>query len=124
MMKLTARYADTWNTMSFAQSFDEQLAETRQRAAAMDENCAAIDRDPQTLRRSFNVFDPASRASGGHLQYLESEQRFRDTVEPFLQLGMTEIGVYWPMLDNQRDAFESIAREVMPALRTEYGAPG
>jgi len=72
MMLLTARYADIWNSLSFQPSFAEQLAETRARGAAIDTACAAIGRDPSTLRRSYTMFDPQARAKGGAIAYYES----------------------------------------------------
>ena len=64
MMRHAARYADIWNSLSFLPSFDEQLAETRARCEAIDAECAAIGRDPATLRRSYTMFDAQARSTG------------------------------------------------------------
>ena len=64
MMKIAARHADKWNTMSFATDFEAQYAELRDRTRAMDEICASVERDPASLERSYLMFDPASRAGG------------------------------------------------------------
>ncbi len=117
MMKYAATYADTWNTMSFAENFETQLRETEKRIAYITEQCVAIGRSADSLRFSYNMFDASSRASGGRIKYYESPEVFRDMVRQLISLGVSEIGLYFPMLDEQLAVFETIAREVMPELR-------
>lgn len=117
MMKYAAQYADTWNTMSFAESFDDQLEETRTRIARVAEHCAAIGRDPASLRHSYNMFDASARSSGGRIKYYESPEVFVDMAQPLLDLGISELGLYYPMLAEQLPVFEKIATEVFPKLR-------
>ncbi|HYC64833.1 MAG TPA: LLM class flavin-dependent oxidoreductase, partial [Reyranellaceae bacterium] len=119
MLGHAARHADIWNSISFAKTFEAQLEETRQRVAAMDKKCAAIGRDPATLRRSYLMFDPTARSSGGKIKYYESEETCRRMVEQVLALGITDIGLYYPMLDEQVPMFERIARNLVPALRAK-----
>ena len=122
MLKRAARYADTWNSLSFAEAFDAQLAETRERAARIDEHCAAIGRDPATLVRSYTMFDAAGRRRGGAMACYESEDAFTDMVGRVLEIGITEIGLYWPVLPEQRPMFERIATDVLPKLKAEYAS--
>ena len=122
MLKRAARYADTWNSLSFAEAFDGQLAETRERAARIDEHCAAIGRDPATLTRSYTMFDAAGRRRGGAMAYYESEDAFTDMVGRVLELGITEIGLYWPARPEQRPMFERIATDVVPRLKAEHAS--
>ena len=117
MLKHAARLADTWNSLSFAETFDEQLEETRERIRRIDESCAAIGRDPATLRRSYLMLDPKSRPSGGSIAYYESENVFARMVERIRALGISEIGLYYPMLEEQQPVFEAIARDVIPELK-------
>ncbi len=58
MLRFAAGIADTWNTMSFSQTFDEQLADAREKIRIVDEACAKNGRDPTALRRSYHMFDP------------------------------------------------------------------
>ena len=120
MLGLAARHADIWNSLSFAKTFDAQIEETRQRVAAIDARCAAIGRDPTTLRRSYLMFDPGARASGGVLGYYESEEIFTRMARQVIALGITDVGLYYPMLDRQAPMFERIARDVLPALKTAH----
>jgi alkanesulfonate monooxygenase SsuD/methylene tetrahydromethanopterin reductase-like flavin-dependent oxidoreductase (luciferase family) len=121
MLKKTARYADTWNSLSFAHTFEEQLEETRGRIAAIDEHCSAIGRDPGSLRRSYLMFDADARPKGGFIKYYESEEIFADRVRRVTALGISEIGLYYPMLEEQLPMFETIARDVIPKLKVECG---
>jgi alkanesulfonate monooxygenase SsuD/methylene tetrahydromethanopterin reductase-like flavin-dependent oxidoreductase (luciferase family) len=117
MLRLTARHADTWNSLSMAATFTAQLEETRQRVAAIDAACAAMGRDPASLRRSYLMFDPAARASGGAMAYYESEETFARMAREVIALGISELVLYYPMLERQRAVFEGIGRNVLPTLR-------
>jgi alkanesulfonate monooxygenase SsuD/methylene tetrahydromethanopterin reductase-like flavin-dependent oxidoreductase (luciferase family) len=61
MLRHAARFADTWNSLSFKPDFDEQMRETRVRCDAIVRACAGIGRDPATLRRSYTMFDAQAR---------------------------------------------------------------
>jgi len=118
MMRLTARYADVWNSLSFLPSFDDQLAETDDRCRAIDACCAAIGRDPATLRRSYTMFDAQARPRGGSITYYESPERFTDLVSRVVELGISDVGLYYPLDPAQLPTFERIATDVLPTLRS------
>jgi alkanesulfonate monooxygenase SsuD/methylene tetrahydromethanopterin reductase-like flavin-dependent oxidoreductase (luciferase family) len=120
MMRHAARYADIWNSLSFLPSFDEQLAETRARCEAIDAECEAIDREPSTLRRSYTMFDTQARSRGGAINYYESRDRFIDQVSRLAELGISDVGLYYPLDPAQIASFETIASEVLPGLRSSY----
>lgn len=117
MLKMAARYADIWNSLSFAEDFDAQMDETRERITRIDEHCAAIGRHPNTLRRSYLMFDAHARHTGGMMKYYESESTFTDMVTRVMELGITDIGMYYPMREEQLPMFERIATEIIPDLR-------
>lgn len=121
MLGHAARHADIWNSLSFARTFEAQLDETRRRVAAIDARCAAIGRDPASLRRSYLMFDPTARSSGGRIAYYESEETFTRMVGQVIALGIREIGLYYPVLDEQVPVFERIARNVLPAMKAAHG---
>ena len=120
MLRQAARHADIWNSMSFADSFETQLEETRNRVARIDQLCAEFDRDPASLTRSYHMYDPASRSSGGAIAYYDSEAAFEDMVSRVLEMGMTDIGLYYPMLPEQAATFERIAINTIPALKARF----
>jgi alkanesulfonate monooxygenase SsuD/methylene tetrahydromethanopterin reductase-like flavin-dependent oxidoreductase (luciferase family) len=122
MLKRAAEYADNWNSVSAASSFDAQLAETRERSRLIDEHCAAIGRDPGSLRRSHLLVDTAMRQNGGWIDHYQSVDIFVDRARRLIDLGISEIGVNFPRRDEQVPMFEQIATEVIPALKTEHAA--
>ena len=120
MLKRAAHYADIWNSLSFAETFDEQMQETRTRVDQLDEHCAAIGRDPDSIMRSYQMFDPGARKSGGLFNYYESPDLFVEMVGHILEMGITELGLYYPMMESQVPAFEKLAREVIPEIRKQH----
>jgi alkanesulfonate monooxygenase SsuD/methylene tetrahydromethanopterin reductase-like flavin-dependent oxidoreductase (luciferase family) len=117
MLKKAARYADIWNSLSFVEDFDDQMKETRHRIEQVDAHCAALGRDRGALRRSYLMFDAKARPSGGKIRYYESEAIFTDMVERIMELGITDIGMYYPLQEEQLPMFERIATNVIPKLR-------
>lgn len=120
MMRHATRFADIWNSMSFLPTFDEQLAETRARSAVMSGYCDAIGRDPSTLQRSYLMFDAQARPKGGTISYYESVDRFVDQVSRVAELGIGDIGLYYPLDPAQLPTFERIAADVLPNLRARF----
>lgn len=120
MLKRAARYADIWNSISFADTFEAQMQETRARVAQLDAHCVTLKRDPGSIMRSYQMFDPGARTSGGLFNYYESEDLFVEMVEQILALGITEIGLYYPMMDSQLPAFKKLATDVIPEIRKKH----
>ncbi len=120
MMRHAATHADIWNSLSLAADVDEQLAELADRCMTMDELCIEVGRDPASLRRSYTMFDPKARASGGAISYYESNDVFVEMVRHVTELGITEVSLYYPPVEAQLPAFERIATEVLPVLRREH----
>ena len=122
-MRIAAVHADTWSSMSFLDSFDAQLEETRGRLDAMTGYCDAAGRDPASLRRSFLMFDATARPRGGAIAYYESVGRFEDMAGRVLELGVDEIGLYYPLDERQVPTFERIATDVLPRMRAAGMVP-
>ena len=123
MLKYAARYADTWNCGSSATTFEEQLEEIRRRNELVDKYCLDIGRDPRSLRRSYLVYNPEiARAldRGGFISLYESEDAFKDMVDRYVEVGITEFLLFYPFNEKQLPNFEKIAREVIPELREIY----
>jgi len=122
MIDLAARYADIWNSLSFDESFDAQMAETRQRVELIERGCASIDRDPATLRMSYTMFDATARPKGGAINYYDSIDLFEEMVGQITALGISEISMYYPLDERQVPMFERIAADVLPRLRADHSA--
>ena len=117
MMGHAARFADGWNTMSFSPDFEAQLDELSARNEQMTALCSELDREPEDLRRSANLFDAEARAAGGRLRYYDDEDLLVRLVTGLADAGYDEVGLYYPADAAQAVAFEHIARDVIPTLR-------
>lgn len=62
-------------------------------------------------------FDPDSRESGGRISYYDSVEKFTDMAGRILDLGFSELGVYYPTVESQLPVFEQAASEVLPRFR-------
>ena len=120
MLKYAAQYADIWNSVSFASAFETQIEETRGRIRLIDQQCAEIGRDPTSLRRAYLMFDAGARHTGGEINYYKSEEVFADMAQRVIDLGISDIGLYYPTRDEQLPMFENIARDVIPELRVKH----
>ncbi len=76
LLKLTAQYADIWNT-TWTYSADEVLP----RLAALDAACAEVGRDPESIGRSCCVFIDVDGAKGVYTQYGDGTPNPRTTEE-------------------------------------------
>jgi F420-dependent oxidoreductase-like protein len=106
MLRLAARYADTWNSHG-------PVEELRQRNEQLMAACAAIGRDPATLRRS--VFH--SSAQSPDERPWDSVDAFADYIGRHAEAGMQDFIIQLPH-DVPRDVVETIATGVLPRLRT------
>jgi alkanesulfonate monooxygenase SsuD/methylene tetrahydromethanopterin reductase-like flavin-dependent oxidoreductase (luciferase family) len=69
MMRYAAPHADALNTMSFGAGADELLADATSLKVKMAKASEQVDRNPDSLRHSFLLFDGDARAQGGRLFY-------------------------------------------------------
>ena len=76
MLRLTAQYADIWNT-TWTYSVEEVLP----RLAALDAACKDVGRDPNTIGRSCCVFVDVKGAKGVYTQYGDSTPNPRTPAE-------------------------------------------
>ena len=122
MMHVVARHADEWNMWSLPAAFAE-------RSGALDAACAAIDRDPATIRRStqalFFVGDDQAKideliakiprpAVGG------SAERLIEAVQGWADVGVDEVIVPDFTLGSgaqKLEAFDMIIEQVAPTFR-------
>ncbi len=120
MLKITAQYADRWNTYAAGVgSPEEAVGVTRQRNDMLNEFCAQVGRDPGEITRSYLVYGSVAGASP-----FESAGAFEDMVGNYREAGINEIICYYPPSEwypqgnsTQNDTFERIATEVIPKLR-------
>jgi alkanesulfonate monooxygenase SsuD/methylene tetrahydromethanopterin reductase-like flavin-dependent oxidoreductase (luciferase family) len=114
MLKIVARYADTWNTFGGVdiKSPDEMLLLTRERNAQLDKYCAEIGRDPTTLRRSILVYTQEE-----YMKMYSIPGAFEEMVKRYREIGITEFVFFYPFAPMMMPMFEQIANEAIPRLR-------
>lgn len=117
MLKLTAQYADRWNSYGGdGLTADEMLKLTGERNQRLDDYCNDIDRDPTTLLRSLLLYgEPAEIA-------YTSIAGFRDVIGSYQEAGIQEFILYYPFMDQHMPVFEQIIHEEMPKMRESHGS--
>jgi alkanesulfonate monooxygenase SsuD/methylene tetrahydromethanopterin reductase-like flavin-dependent oxidoreductase (luciferase family) len=117
MLKVTAKYADTWNSFGgdWGTPPEKMLKDTKKRNQMLDMYCEEVGRDPNTLRRSFLYFSPHSET------VFDSEHDFRAFIQLYREIGITEFIFYYPIWygKDQLHKFEFISNKVIPRLRKE-----
>jgi alkanesulfonate monooxygenase SsuD/methylene tetrahydromethanopterin reductase-like flavin-dependent oxidoreductase (luciferase family) len=114
MIRIAARWADQWDTFPelAGAATDGVTTSVAERMALLDAACAAIGRDPGTIRRSV----------WGTPDTVASEAAYQTFARRHLALGFTDISVVPKDVPEAR--LRTIAREIIPALRSEFGPAG
>jgi alkanesulfonate monooxygenase SsuD/methylene tetrahydromethanopterin reductase-like flavin-dependent oxidoreductase (luciferase family) len=110
MIRLAARWADQWDTFPElpGTATDGVTTSVGERIAMLDAACAAIGRDPATVRRSVWAGS----------EVLASEAAYETFARRHLELGFTDISVVPRGVPEAR--LRRIASEVVPALRSAF----
>ncbi|MEA2506778.1 MAG: hypothetical protein QOH48_1396 [Actinomycetota bacterium] len=89
MLRLTARYADAWNTAWFGTPDDE----LSRRMADMDAALEAESRDPRSLRRTAGVVvrDPNHSTQQDDVGFAGSVEELARTIDAYEQIGFDDI---------------------------------
>lgn len=112
MLKIAARYADTWSYVSgWQESLEVQVRKTQKRNELIDEYCAEIGRDPSTLRRSLLVFGSEPRA------IFDSTETFQEVFKCYHDVGINEFIFVYPDTDERISTLKRIATDIIPKLR-------
>ncbi len=121
MLRHAARFADTWNTAgSWTGSLEHRLKSIRQQNSLIDEYCAEFERDPEEIRHSCLLHEPEMYSRGFQIPSYDSVDSFLETARKYLDLGIDELLLHYPLVEKQIPVFESIAREAIPELRKDY----
>ena len=105
MLRVVAQYADTWSTVG-------TIDEVRPKLENLEAACAAVGRDPRTLRRSLLYVPPQMPSE----RPWDSPDAFVDFVGRYRALGMEEL-LFQPPPPERFADLERVATEVLPGLR-------
>jgi F420-dependent oxidoreductase-like protein len=106
MLKIVAKYADTWNAFGTPQ-------EMRERNQMLDDYCHEIGRDPETLDRSLYYWVPKA-----DLDPWSSKDAFYSVLEPYVEAGVNQFILDQPA-DKQIKELDWVASEVLPRYAKE-----
>ena len=106
MLKIVARYADTWNAFGTPE-------EMRERNQMLDDYCREIGRDPDTLDRSLYYWVPKA-----DVDPWTSKDAFYSMLEPYVEAGVNQFILDQPG-DKQIDQLDWVAAEVLPKYAKE-----
>ena len=106
MLKIVARYADTWNAFVTPD-------EMRERIQMLDDYCHEIGRDPDTLDRSLHYWVPKA-----DLDPWVSKDAFYSVLEPYVEAGVNQFILDQPG-DKQIGQLDWVAAEVLPKYAKE-----
>jgi alkanesulfonate monooxygenase SsuD/methylene tetrahydromethanopterin reductase-like flavin-dependent oxidoreductase (luciferase family) len=104
MLRIVAEYADRWNSHG-------TVEELRERNAILDEQCAAIGRNPEAIIRSLYGWAALMPADPW-----ESKNAFQEVVGRYREAGINEFIIDAPGPDRFA-LLEQIATDVLPSLR-------
>jgi alkanesulfonate monooxygenase SsuD/methylene tetrahydromethanopterin reductase-like flavin-dependent oxidoreductase (luciferase family) len=105
MLRIIAEYADTWNSFG-------TVDEMRERNALLDEQCAAIGRDPKSIVRSLYGWAAMMPADPW-----ASTGAFEDMLGRYGEAGVNEFLIDQPRPEQQA-ILEHVAVDVLPRYRT------
>lgn len=105
MIRLAARYADTWNSRG-------TTTEIRERNDLLDKACEEENRDPSDVKRSL-LYVIAHMTDENPWASVDA---FTDFVGRFSEAGIQEF-IFQPPEPDQYDLVERIAHDVIPTLR-------
>jgi alkanesulfonate monooxygenase SsuD/methylene tetrahydromethanopterin reductase-like flavin-dependent oxidoreductase (luciferase family) len=115
MLRLTARYADSWSQWggNDVETEEDYYRVSTERISRFDDLCVELDRDPKSVRHSMVCYPP--------LTPWESAEYFTDMVGRFRDMGVDEFVLYWPGSwrdkPSDNDVFDEVTERVMPDLR-------
>lgn len=107
-LRVVAEHADVWNAIGRNPTGlpGGGIPELQHKMAVLDEHCAAIGRDPATIKRSVQV----------HLDRLEDLTKTISRIEDMVAIGFTDIILLVPP-PNPIPRVELALREVIPYVR-------
>jgi alkanesulfonate monooxygenase SsuD/methylene tetrahydromethanopterin reductase-like flavin-dependent oxidoreductase (luciferase family) len=119
-LELTARLGDAWITYGDTTNGDRSATGTddavRTQVRRLDDACAAIGRDPASIRRIYMIGNTEARP-------LASVEAFTDFAGRYREFGFTDLVFHHPRTDDPEwnepeEIIEEIATAVLPSLRS------
>ena len=93
MLRLVARYADSWNWWSWGETLDKTLERVGPIISDLEKACDEIGRDPKTLGRTFDMYSIVPPGFSG--EGLGIDQPISGTADEIAEhiIGLSELGI-------------------------------
>jgi alkanesulfonate monooxygenase SsuD/methylene tetrahydromethanopterin reductase-like flavin-dependent oxidoreductase (luciferase family) len=115
-IRLAAEHADIWVTIAWPghgepRRYEQAVPVIREQTAVLEKECAAIGRDPATVRR---LVVTGARIEG----VTESVETYRDACGLFEEVGVTDIVNHWPRPDFPYQGSVSVLEDIAASVLT------
>ena len=120
MLKITAKFADAWNTLQGIENLEESAERIKERNRLLDDYCNEIGRDPSTLRRTMGIYENEAMHNIGSMKLYQKPEILEDLVKMCTEIGITEVFVPYPFKEEEIPNFEQLTLEIVPALKERY----
>jgi len=121
MLRLIGRLADGWS-VSLSYALPDQIPEMQR---LIDEAAKEGKRDPNAIRRNYNLGGMILQASQGNIRARRPGILFGSVatwvetlVRYYTELGMDAFN-FWPVSGNEQEQIRLFAQEVIPAVREQ-----
>jgi alkanesulfonate monooxygenase SsuD/methylene tetrahydromethanopterin reductase-like flavin-dependent oxidoreductase (luciferase family) len=120
MLKITAKYADTWNTLGDIASLEETLEKIEERNNLLDRYCKDIGRDPKTLRRSLGIYEHEAMHNIGEMRIYQNLELLDDVIKQVHEVGINEVFIAYPFKEAEIPNFKYFTEEMLPELKRRF----
>jgi len=120
MLKNTAEYANAWNTLESIESLEETTGRIEERSKLLDRYCDEIGRDPKTLKRTVGIYESEAMHNISRMKIYENLELLEDAIKRLHEIGITEIFIAYPFMEEEIPNFEYFAEETLPELKKKY----
>ena len=120
MLKITAQFADAWNTLQGIENLEETAERIEERNKLLDDYCKEIGRDPSTLRRTLGIYENEAMHKIGPMKLYKNPEILEEIVKMSVEQGITEIYIPYPFKEEEIPSFENVAKEIVPELKKRY----
>lgn len=115
-IRLAAERADIWVTIAWPghgepRRYEQAVPVIREQTAVLEKECAAIGRDPATVRR---LVVTGARIEG----VTESVETYRDACGLFAEVGVTDLVNHWPRPDFPYQGSVSVLEDIAASVLT------
>ena len=120
MLKVTAQFADAWNTLEDIENLEGSIGKLEEKNKLLNDHCNEIGRDQKTLRRTLGVYEREAMHNIGPMKLYQKPEILEDLVKMCIEIGIKEIFIPYPFVEEEIQSFEQVAEEIVPEIKKRY----